>query len=406
MKRIIFVDDEPHVLEGLRGLLRKQRKEWEMSFVTSGEQALVALRAASHDVIVSDMRMPIMDGAALLRKVQEQYPQVVRIVLSGQTDGEVSRRMVHVAHQFISKPCDSRLLQQTIDAACNLQVLLNDPGLRRAVGQIGQLPMKPNVFSKLVTVLSHPASSIGDAADIVERDIGTASKILQVVNSAFFGLPNRVGDIRAAVSYLGLDTVKTLALSVEMRAAQAGMRPHPGFSMDIMQEHGFLTARIARRLLPEAQRGQDAFSAAMLQDAGLLVLMSSLPEVFAELLATARASGRALRDVEREVLGTTHAEIGAYLLGIWGLPYSIVEAVALHHTPRRGVSSELDVVGAVHVAGVLAQELAPFAPQSHLEIGNQLDEAYLEQLGLTAQLPAWRALARAELGGMGTAATV
>lgn len=400
MKRILFVDDEPNVLEGLRGLLRKQRKEWDMVFVTSGDDALKELLASPFDVIISDMRMPRMDGATLLRKVQQDYPHLVRIVLSGQTEQEVSRRMVHVAHQFMSKPCDGRELQQTIERACSLQALLEHPALRQAVGQIGQLPIKPMVYTRLVEVLENPTSSIGDAAAVVEKDIGTASKILQVVNSAFFGLPHRVGDIKSAVSYLGLEMVKTLALSVEMRQSHANIPVCPGFNLDAVQEHGLLSARIARRLMNDKLKGQDAFAAAMLQDAGLLVLMSRLPDIFRKLVQTANESRRSLEEVETEVLGVTHAEIGAYLLGIWGLPYGIVEAVAYHHRPMAAGAlggMGLDVVGAVHVASALAEEMAGGRSAVHVGSGSRLDDAYLSSHGLAPQVEGWRKMVLSEM---------
>jgi HD-like signal output (HDOD) protein/CheY-like chemotaxis protein len=399
MKRILFVDDEPNVLEGLRSLLRRQRKEWQMNFVTSGAAALEEMLAAPYDVIVSDMRMPQMDGATLLKKVQQDYPHVVRIVLSGQTEQEVSRRMVHVAHQFMSKPCDGRDLQQSIERACNLQALLEHPALRQAVGQIGQLPIKPSVYSKLVQVLENPNSSMADAAAVIERDIGTSAKILQVVNSAFFGLPQRVGDIKSAVSYLGLEMVKMLSLSVEMRQSQVGIPVIRGFSLDAMMDHGLLAGRIAKRLMQSDRvRAQDAFSGAMLADAGVLVLMSRLPEVFQDIVDKTQASGRPFWEIELEVLGVTHAEIGAYLLGIWGLPYGIVEAVAHHHGPTRAGSTALDVTTAVHVAACLAEELLPANPM-HIGPGSRLETELMDRLGLTASLPAWREMAKVEAAG-------
>jgi HD-like signal output (HDOD) protein/CheY-like chemotaxis protein len=399
MKNIMFVDDEPHVLDSLKSLLRKQRKEWQMSFVQGGEAALQELLAVSYDVIVSDMRMPGMDGATLLTRVQEDYPHIVRIVLSGQTEQEVSRRMVHVAHQFMSKPCDGRELQQTIERACNLQTLLEHPSLRQAVGKIGQLPIKPSIYSELIQLLANPNSSIADAAKVVERDIGTSSKILQVVNSAFFGLSQRVGDIKTAVSYLGLEMVKMLALSIEMSQSHANTPPCPGFSLDAVQEHGMLSARIARRLLTDKVKAQDAFAAAILQDTGLLVLMGRLPEVFRKIVDETRASGRSIHQVETEFLGVTHAEIGAYLLGIWGLPYSIVEAVAHHHTPQGAGFVGWDVVGAVHVASSLAAELVPCNPAGHTGPGITLDLDYLRKLGVADDLPAWKAIAASEVAG-------
>jgi HD-like signal output (HDOD) protein/CheY-like chemotaxis protein len=397
VKNILFVDDEPHVIDSLRSLLRKQRKEWQMGFVLGGDAALKELLAVSYDVIVSDMRMPGMDGAALLTHVQQDYPHIVRIVLSGQTEQEVSRRMVHVAHQFMSKPCEGRELQQTIERACSLQTLLEHPSLRQAVGQIGQLPIKPATYTALVQLLANPNSTIADAARVIEGDIGTSSKILQVVNSAFFGLSQRVGDIKTAVSYLGLEMVKMLALSVEMRASHGQTPSCPGFNLDAIQEHGLLSARIARRLLGDKIKAQDAFAAAILQDTGLLVLMGRLPDVFRKIVSETQKSGRTIHEVESEILGVTHAEIGAYLLGIWGLPYSIVEAVAHHHTPQRAGSIGWDVLGAVHVASHFAGEMAFPRSEANVGAGMTLDTEYLTKLGVIDNLPAWKTLARNEV---------
>jgi HD-like signal output (HDOD) protein/CheY-like chemotaxis protein len=396
MKRILFVDDEPNVLEALRGLLRKQRKHWEMSFVGGGEEALSELLAGPYDVIVSDMRMPGMDGATLLRRVQTDYPHIVRIVLSGQTEQEISRRMVHIAHQFLSKPTDGRELQQIIEHACNLQELLEHPALRQIAAQIGRLPPKPALYSRLVQVLENPNSSMADAAAVIEKDPATAATMLQLVNSAFFGVPQRVGDIKTAVSYLGLEMVKTLALSVEMRGSQPAAPPCPGFDPVEAQEHALLAARISRRLLPDRVHGQDAFSASMLKDIGALVLQARLADPFRRMVEQARASGRPLTDVETETLGLSHAEIGAYLLSIWGLPYTIVEAVAHHHCPQRAGSTSFDTVCAVHVGAALAEELVPPDRERHVGCGIGLDLALIERLGLQEQLPTWRQIAADE----------
>jgi HD-like signal output (HDOD) protein len=399
MKKILFVDDEPDVLAGLQNLLRKQRAIWDMAFVESGPAALAALAAAPFDVIVTDMRMPKMDGAALLQKVLADHPHIVRIVHSGQAEQEVARRLVHVAHQFVSKISDGASLQVVIERACSLQELLAHPGLRQAVGEVKQLPVKPALYTRLVELLENPNSSTADVAAVIERDIGTSSKLLQVVNSAFFGLPTRVGDVRTAVSYLGMEMVKMLALSVEMRQSQSHVKPCIGFNVDSVQEHGLRAARIARKLLPDKMGAQDAFSAAMMQDAGELVLMGRLPDVFAKLVKDARDTRRTMAEVELQMLGVTHAEIGAYLLGIWGLPYGIVEGVAYHHAPSRAVSLGLDVAGAVHIGSALAEELVPQDPAKSVRPGLKLDMAYLEKFDLAKNLPTWREMAKRELSG-------
>jgi HD-like signal output (HDOD) protein/CheY-like chemotaxis protein len=400
MKRILFVDDEPQVLENLRARLRKQRTTWDMTFVASGADALRELVASPFDVIITDLRMPVMDGAQLLLRVREDHPHTVRIVLSGQTEQEVSRRMAHVAHQFVAKPCEGPDLQQIIERACSLQELLEHPSLREAVGKIGQLPVKPVLYSRLIEVLERPMSSVSDVAAVIESDVGAASKMLQVVNSAFFGLPSRIGDVRGAVSYLGVEMVKALALSVEMRAAHGGVAPVPGFSVDALQEHGMRAARIARKLLDDRVKAQDAFSAAMFQDAGELVLMKRMPDVFASIIEDANASGQSMAEIELDAMGVTHAEIGAYLLGIWGLPYGIVEGVAHHHRPMRSGAKTFDVVAAVHVASALAEEICPTNPKVSLGPAVKLDLPFIESLGMTKKIPEWRALAQREIAGL------
>ncbi len=395
MKRILFVDDEPNVLDGLRSLLRKQRKQWEMSFVNGGEEALNELLASPYDVIVSDMRMPGMDGATLLRKVQQDYPYIVRIVLSGQTEQEISRRMVHVAHQFLSKPCDGRELTRVIDHACRLQALLEHPALRQAVAQIGQLPVKPGLYSRLVQVLENPSSSMADAAAVVERDTVTAPRMLQLANSTSFGLPQAVPDVTSAVTFLGPETVKTLALWTEVRHAQA-VSPCPGYNPELAQEQSLLAARIGRRLMSDKVHGQDAFSAALLRDLGSLVLQARLPEQFRRIVDQARASRRPIFEVETEVIGVSHAEIGAYLLSIWGLPYSIVEAVAHHQAPQAAGSTSLDTVSAVHIASALAEETLRIDRERHVGSGIGLDMGLVETLNLDDQMPGWRQMAAEE----------
>jgi HD-like signal output (HDOD) protein/CheY-like chemotaxis protein len=399
MKRILFVDDEPQVLENLRARLRKQRATWDMTFVGSGADALRELLASPYDVIISDLRMPEMDGAQLLLRVREDHPHTVRIVLSGQTEQEVSRRMAHVAHQFVAKPCEGAELQQVIERACGLQALLEHPALREAVGKIGHLPVKPALHTRLIEVLERPMSSVADVARVIESDIGASAKLLQVVNSAFFGLPSRIADVKGAVSYLGVEMVKALALSVEMRAAHAGVTPVPGFSIDALQEHGLRAARIARRLLDDRVKAQDAFSAAMFQDAGELVLMKRLPDVFASTVDEARTTGQTMVAIEQDAMGVTHAEIGAYLLGIWGLPYGIVEGVAYHHNPQRAGSTGMDVVAAVHIASALAEEICPVDAKKSLGPGVKLDQAFVEKIGVAKKIPEWRELAKRELAG-------
>jgi HD-like signal output (HDOD) protein len=376
MKRILFVDDDPNVLEGLRGLLRKQRKEWQMTFAGGGEQALSELQRSAFDVLVTDMRMPGVDGATLLQRVLEEHPHTVRIVLSGQTEQEVTRRLVNVAHQFISKPFDGRELQKVIERICRLQALLGQPELLSAAGRIAQLPVRPQVSSRLTQLLQGPEVTMGEVAALIEGDAGLSAKLLQIVNASFFGLRQRVADVRAAVTSLGLELVRMLVSSPELQKAQAATSL-PGYDLEAVEHHDQLVARIARRLLPDRTAGQDAFCAARLQHVGALVLMRAGLEHWAQ----------------------TEAEIGGYLLGIWGLPAPVVDAVAHRLTPQRAESTGLDPVVALHVAGALADEVQPPDRSRHPGSGVTLDGALLEKLGLAGQLANWRQIAREEATG-------
>lgn len=391
MRRILFVDDEPLILDSLRSLLRPQRHQWDMTFVTSGELALAELEASPFDVIVTDMRMPKMDGATLLRLVQERHPGVVRIVLSGYSEMEVALRSVPFAHQFLSKPCEADTLQEILERTSNLQVLLADPAILRAVGEITSLPSPPETYFALSEALSHPRTTLKEVAAIIERDVAMCARVLQIVNSAFFGLAHRVSSALEGVQYLGINTLKTLVLSVEVFSACDERSPLKA-SCEQLQADALLTASLARRIAPHSKMAEDAFTAALLHDIGLLIMLRRLPERMEAAIAVARESGKPLHVAEKELFGVTHAEIGAYLVGLWGLPYPIVEAIAHHHEPGRVPRDPMDLLDVVFLAQFLAGECHPLTGDSQPIAA--CDLARLEALGIADRLDQWRSLAR------------
>ncbi len=400
MKRVIFVDDEQHVLDGLKNLLRKQRHQLDMSFALGGQAALDELAKAPFDVVVSDMRMPGMDGVALLQRVKEQYPATARIVLSGHAERDMVVRALPVSHQYLSKPCDADTLRQVILRACELRDLLKDQALQAVVGRLDRLPSVPDVYWELTRALADPEADRAKIAGILERDVAMSVKLLQIVNSAYFGLARRVSSVAEAVSFLGIELVKGLALGAQVFAALDGAPAVPGFSLTELQRHAVAVARLARRVMRTAKLADEAFTAGMVHDVGRVILALALPERCAELLAAAAAANRPLHDVEKDLLGVTHAELGAYLLGTWGLPIPIVEAVAFHHTPAAAKPAVGDVLLAVHVADGLLDE----ATSGGAGGGPFVDEVLLAELGAGAELPRWRALAGEAVGGLKEAA--
>ena len=394
MKHVLFVDDEPRILEGLEDRLMRYRNQWTMRFLGSGEAALAMLEHERFDVIVSDMRMPKMDGPTLLSLVKERHPHMVRIVLSGFSELEAALRAVPVAHQFLTKPCEPHVLENVIERACSLHGLIADENLKRIIGKVQRLPSVPRVYGELLTELADERTGARDVAELLESDIAMTAKVLQLVNSAFFGLGRQITDVVQAVSYLGFSLVKNLVLTIEVFEMDG--TPEVGrFSLEHAQGHALTVAEIAAHILAEdRQQREDVFMASVLHDIGKLVLAHELPGEFGHMRLQACDSKRPGHVVEREVLGTTHAEVGGYLLGLWGLPYTVVEAVANHHAPERVAQKGLDVLTAVVVANALVNERVP----DPLGIPHdRLDVAYLEGLGLGDRVAEWSAFADAQL---------
>ncbi|MBS1792409.1 MAG: HDOD domain-containing protein [Acidobacteria bacterium] len=387
MINILFVDDEPNILEGLQRMLRSMRHEWKMFFAESGDRALELLQETKVDVIVSDMKMPGIDGARLLNEVREKFPQIIRIILSGYSEKEMIMKSVGTTHQYLSKPCDPEILKATVKRVCALRDLLADDGLRRLVSQMPTIPSLPTLYHELIDELSKNEPSTKKVGEIVKKDIGMTSKILQIVNSAFFGLQRRISDSNEAVEFLGLDTISSLTLGLGVISQLASAEP-PAMLLARLWEHsiqvGLLASKIAQSERPAV--AVDAFTAGLLHDIGEVVLAVNLPEQFldAQKLVEERKIDRS--EAEREVFETTHAEVGAYLLGLWGLPTQVVEAVAYHHTPSESKTEQFTALTAVHIANAIQNTQAGSQPVSERP---HYDVDYLRRLNLLDRVLNW-----------------
>jgi HD-like signal output (HDOD) protein len=390
--RIIFVDDDELVLRSIRRLLRGKEKDWDLVFLTDGHAALRELDRAPVDVIVSDVQMATMGGSKLLAAVQERHPDVARIVLSGETDPSVVYRTVPFAHQYLTKPFDATNLAFTLRRACALRSLLTNSAIRAVIGRSNDLPAAPATYLELTQALKRPDTTTRQVAAIVERDIGISARVLQIVSSSFFGAPRSVSTIAAAVGYLGLDTVRTLVLACEIVRTFAPTSSLDAFSIEELEEHGLRTGRLARSMLASTLSADDAFVAGLLHRVGQLVLASRVPHRFAEVLDACARTGASLLKVELDVLGVTHAQVGAYLLGLWGLRQRVVEAVAYYPYPER-LDPAFGIPSAVHVASILAKDPhAPAGTEPHSAM-QTVPLSYLERQGVADQLPEWRELA-------------
>lgn len=385
-RRILFVDDDPGVLEGLQNLLRRQRRKWDMEFLGSGDDALAAFEQAPFEVIVSDMRMPGMDGATLLEKVRDSYPDTVRVILSGHAEQQAAMRAIPVAHQYLSKPCEPGKLENVVERACSLRELVSDPTLVLTLGQVDTLPPVPEMYSALNRVLAEPDAGVKEVVAVLEQDTAMTAKLLQLVNSSFFTTGMEVTDIEFAVARLGFQTVKDLVLTMEVFA---NTKSHnSSFDVGTLQQHSIVVAELARMIVTEKKAKENAFTAGLLHDIGKLVLAEYLPDLLENALSASRSEQVPLHVAEQQASGITHAEIGAYLLGLWGLPYPVVEAVANHHAPSRVESPELDELAALHVGDYLAHDVSNGGESSPANL-IALDLDYLAPLIQEGQVETW-----------------
>lgn len=389
--RVLFVDDEPLVLQGLQRMLRPLSREWEMTFVDSGHKALQAMAEQPFGAIVSDMRMPGMNGAQLLSSVAASHPKTVRIILSGHADKNLIVQCVGSAHQFITKPCEPDALKSAVARACHFESSLKSEVIKELIAKMQTLPSMPVLFHQILQRVRDENCTLSDVSDIIASDLGMAAKILKLVNSAFFGLRRQVSSPLDAVSFLGLDTIKGLVLAVNAFSCFENSRTNP-LNLESLWSHSMLVGNwcrnIARHQGASSSDVDDCFISGMLHDVGKLALIANLPDAAKAAHDLAIAEGLQLHLAEERVLGTNHAEIGGCLLSLWGLPSPVVEAITFHHNPGAAGTAKFTPLAAVHAADFFANEIQAPAVRAN----PQLDSGYISALALTECLQSWREL--------------
>jgi HD-like signal output (HDOD) protein/ActR/RegA family two-component response regulator len=388
-RRILFVDDEPMVLSGLQRSLRPMRLEWEMVFAAGGNEALAAMDQQPFDIIVTDMRMPGMDGAQLLEEVQKRSPLTLRMVLSGQSDRETILRSVNPAHQFISKPCEGEELKSRLIRAFALKDLLQNPGLRGLVSKLDNLPSLPAAYLELTQELRRPDPDLRKIDELIGADMAMTAKILKLVNSAFFCLPSVISGASHAVKLLGLDTLRTLVLTAHVFEQFQSSLLTPD-EVQQMSDHSLAVSNSARKIArfehADQPTQEGAFTAGLLHDAGKLILASTLSKQYQQVLEYKEKANIGLYAAEHEMLGCTHAQVAAYLFGLWGLPGTIVEAVAWHHEPAGSLGVKFSPVAAVHVASAYHDGKNSLRLQDRTPV----DAAFLANIGCADREQVWR----------------
>ena len=386
-KRVLFVEGEADALERLRQTVQNLPVEWQIEFCTSGRRALEQLDQSDFDVIVTGMHMPDMDGFELLSEVLRRYPSMVRIALSGTVRQDRAIRSAGPAHQYLPKPCDAATLRAALDTALRIREMLVSPKLRTLISRITSLPALSSVHTKLIESLGNPEITSRELGEIIAQDVGLTAKTLQMANSAFFGLYRYIASPTEAAVYLGIDTIRALTLSTGVFSAFRHTGLTPVF-IGQLQRHSVATGIVAHAIANAENLPKKACDGSLvgglLHDVGKLALAANCPKEYGDVLAAAGKQGVTFNELEQQVFGATHADVGAYLLWLWGLPESVCQAVAFHHRPVECSAPGFDAAGVIHVADALEHECS----------GNTVDPDlnYLTSMGLAEHLPEWRRL--------------
>jgi putative nucleotidyltransferase with HDIG domain len=396
MLRVMIVDDDADALYRTQQMLRSYRRDWQMKFCFGPESALDALGAEPVDVVVADLKMPGADGAELLACVRDLYPDAVRLMVCNPAEQTEMIRSVGPAHQYLAKPVDPIAFHQAIARAGLLNKRLTKPGLKGLVSQINTLPSLPAVYVELVAELRNPDASVPRIASLVSRDVAMTAKVLQLVNSSFFGLAVHVQDVKHAAALLGLNSLKPLVLSAGVFRQLEESRVPAALAEQVL-EHSLAVGCLAREIAESEglsrDEADDALLGGILHDIGKLVLADHFGRDYALVCLAADKSSLPLLSAELDQFDASHADVGGYLLGLWGLPQDLIEAVAFHHDPAAHELDRFTPLAAVHVANALIHALEEPGEGDPLAMPRKLDRRYLDRIRATQRLNRWRELA-------------
>ncbi len=397
--RVLLFQGDRSFGDSLSELIRAEGTSWDIHAVHDSIPAFACLEREQFDFVVADKRLPNLDGLYFLQESQKRLPGATRLLLMDTPHGKDVLASVQTVHQVLKKPCAPEQLYQTLVRCADVRNLLDGTLLKPIVGRISSLPSAPHVYSRLNQCLIDPNVSFDEIAAVIQKDVALSARLLQIVNSPFFGLPRRMSSISSAVSFLGTVMIKNLALTVEVFQGFKNTKGSSLFSLESFEDHSLMTAHVAMSLVTERSEMDTAFTAGMLHDIGKLILATHMTDAFEFILQEAKKGDRPLATVEKETLGVTHGEIGAYLLGNWGLAYPVVEAVAYHHTPQRIPHHHFEILDAVYVANQLVHQHDPVPKRSPQET---LDTEYLGRLGKADLLPDWQEYVSDRFNGLST----
>ena len=387
LKQILYVDDNKATLERMAGELRGRVIDWNFTYSSSPSDAYSLLADNAYDVVVASAKLDGSSGEELLKTASVQHPSALRLIVDQVVHPQSIFVQARIAHQYLSAPCQTEELVATIKGLSEFQEELQSRPLQALIGSLDRIPSLPTLYAEIMAELRSPSSTLEKVGGIISRDMAMTTKVLQLANSAFFGFSHRIVDPGHAVAVLGINTISSLVLSAGI-FAQAREAPSGGVSMEDLVEHSTLVASLSRDLSEsrglERESSDMAFLAGFLHDIGKVILASNLPGKYQEVLDVVREEGILLPVAEQNILGADHAQVGGYLLSLWGLPGDVAEAVMRHHNPAQSRDREFTPLTAVHASNAFAEI------GDSLEADPDVDSQYLQRIGMLDFVPMWR----------------
>lgn len=374
-RRILVVADDVIECSELRAVFGQLPPQWKVYFSSSEVDAISYLDQVDFDIVFADLSKGPLAGAQFLHEVWARRPSIIRFLLGDSMDPDIMLTCVMASHQFLMKPIEPSSVEAALDRSGVMHELLQDRQLQSLLSRIRTFPARPRIYMEVMREIRSQHASAQMVGELVTKDLGISTKLLQVINSAAFGLSQKVSSPADAVLLLGMQTTAALVLGIEA-FAQLDQLNATEFPVEELWAHSQNVAQGARCAAQfftrDSNIAHDAFTAGLLHDLGKLALAMNFPEEYQFALAVQSEKRLDEHEAEKEVLGATHAEAGAYLLSLWGLPCSIIRAVAGHHQPAPALPPEFSAVTAVHLANVF---------ENSRRAGTPLDEEAIAALG-------------------------
>jgi putative nucleotidyltransferase with HDIG domain len=394
--RILLVADEPVEFDRLQALFTHVASAWETQYCKNEKEALTLLEETEFEVIFAELTSGPLATAQFLHEIWKKHPKTVRFLMAPSIDTDVMVTCVLGAHQFLQQPIGAESLGAALERVEFINRLVRNPRIQSLVSRMRTLPSRPSLYLEVMRELRSSNANIRIVGELVGKDLAISTKLIQVVNSAYYGLAQQVSEPADAVLLLGMETTASLILSIEAFARFDKVKPLY-FSIDRVWKHSQSVAQSAKKIAEfmsnDPAVAKDAFTAGLLHDIGKLALALNFEEQYQGALKLAEKKNLQAWEVETEVFGASHAEAGAYLLSLWGLPFPIIEAVASHHMPAHELGTKFTAVTAVHLVERLEYE-KDLAENPANTI--QVDLDYPPELEIQPQLEAFRSMIRGE----------